>query len=110
MNVFRKIAIHLFSVYLVVLMVLPCTEGHAAENITVNLHDNHDTQDGNRHHQSELCTPFCVCGGCVVAVVLHPAMEITFFQPGHLSVELTNLYSSFNSDFYGSIWQPPQLV
>jgi hypothetical protein len=110
MDVFRKIAIHFFSVYLVVLMVLPCTEGHTAENFAVTLHSHQDTPDDNTHHENELCTPFCVCGSCVVAVVIYPVLEITFFQPEHRPMELPNFYSSFKSDFYGSIWQPPQLV
>ncbi len=108
MNLIRKIAVNFFSVYLVVLMVLPCTEAHASIKDTVT-HHSHKDHTGDSH-QDEVCTPFCVCGSCVVAVVLYPVLEITFLGPESTTTEVHNFYSSLKSDFHGTIWQPPQLV
>ena len=110
MNVIRQIVLHVFSVYLVVLMVLPCSEAHASNIGTAMQHSHNHNQSDDTGHQGELCTPFCVCGSCVVAVMINPVLEIIFLQPEKTSTEIQNFYSSFKSDFFGSIWQPPKIV
>ena len=106
----RQILTSFLSVYLFVLMVLPCTDAHARVN---NDQATQITQaDDNDHHHTdiEICTPFCVCGSCVAAVVLQQLAEFTFFIPKPKNRLISNFYQSLNHEFYGSIWQPPQLV
>ncbi|MCW4469809.1 hypothetical protein OGH69_12585 [Flavobacterium sp. MFBS3-15] len=104
----RHILTMLFSVYLLGLMVLPCSESHAQETSfqrTVSQeHDEHD-------HSMEICTPFCVCGSCVAAIVLHSPIDYNLLNlDSEISRNISNFYQSVKSDFHGSIWQPPQLA
>lgn len=110
MNVIRRIALYFFSVYLIVLMVIPCSDVHAENSTTTEFQFHTANQDKENQHKDEVCTPFCVCGSCVAGVIINPVLEITFFSPRETSTELINFYSSLKSSFYGAIWQPPQLV
>lgn len=99
----------LLSAYLLLLMVMPCSEAHASHShktVTkvMKLSDEH------HHSDIEICTPFCVCSSCVVAVVVQPVTEFWFFVPDIPTTGISNFYRSVKSDFHGSIWQPPQLV
>lgn len=110
MNRIRQILLYSFSVYLIVLMVLPCSEAHASNSSNDIEHYGSKKDKDDDHHQMEICTPFCICGSCVIAIVLHPVIDIQFFAFEKNTTEISNFYTSFNSDFHGSIWQPPQLV
>ena len=103
----RQIITALLSAYLLVLMVMPCSDAHAkmGDDVTV-----HFSKSESHHDHTDLCTPFCVCSGCIAAIVLQPTLE---FNPLNLDLpvkEPINFYESVASSFYGSIWQPPQLV
>jgi hypothetical protein len=104
----RQIFTMLLSTYLLVLMVLPCSESHAEEASLLKTasqeHSGHD-------HSMETCTPFCVCGSCVTAIVLHAPIDLDIFSPEiTCDKEISNFYQSVKSTFQGSIWQPPQIV
>ena len=104
----RHILTILFSVYLLGLMVLPCSESHAME--ARKQHSASHSQD-KHSHDTELCTPFCVCGSCVTAIALQAPLEYKLLEPEALfDHQISNFYRSVVSDFHGSIWQPPQLV
>lgn len=108
----RKIGIYTFSAYLLLLMLFPCTESHTlggADSIA-EYSGNADESSGTRHSDDDLCTPFCVCGHCVVAVVLQPVLEIAVPVSVKTSIQPSSFYSAPKSDFHGTIWQPPQLV
>lgn len=97
----------LFSVYLLGLMVLPCSESHVQE---ASFNRSASQEEGDHDHSMELCTPFCVCGSCVAAIMLHSPVDYDFLDFDSINSGISNLYQSVNSQFYGSIWQPPQLV
>ncbi|MGQ2985442.1 DUF6660 family protein [Flavobacterium sp.] len=108
MGKMRHILILLFSVYLLGLMVLPCSESHAQE---ASFHKTASQDQHDHDHSMETCTPFCVCGGCVAAIVLHSPSDYNLLDPAiEIHTETSNFYQSVTSDFHGSIWQPPQLV
>ncbi|WP_373283142.1 DUF6660 family protein [Flavobacterium suaedae] len=104
----RQIFIKFLSVYLLVLMILPCSDAHASLGNTNSVQLSQQADD--EHHDMEICTPFCVCSSCVVGVVLQPVTEFCIFIPEIPSALISNFYQSVKSDFHGSIWQPPQLV
>lgn len=112
MNRIKQILLYCFSVYLIVLMALPCSEAHASNGSIAMEQSGHSKEKDNDddHHQMEICTPFCICSSCVIAIVVHPALDIQFFDTENTTTEISNFYTSFKSDFYGAIWQPPQLV
>lgn len=104
----RQIVTAILSVYLLILMVMPCSDAHtqikgAAETSVSQAESDH-------HHDVELCTPFCVCGSCVTAIVLQPSIEIDVPYFESYYKEAASFYQSVKSTFHGSIWQPPQLV
>jgi hypothetical protein len=104
----RQILTILLSAYLLVLMVMPCSDAHSAaaggtEALLTQSAKGH-------HHDAELCTPFCVCASCTAAVVLQPSLEFEVLQFEPHYTYAANFYKSIASSFYGSIWQPPQLV
>lgn len=108
MNSKRHILTILFSVYLLSLMVLPCSEAHALE---AGRHRTESHSSDGHNHDAELCTPFCVCGCCVTAIALQASIDFEVIQPEvTYSQTISNFYQSVESTFHGSIWQPPQLV
>jgi len=103
----RHIITALLSVYLLVLMVMPCSDAHTqmGGNTTT-----HFSKADSHHDHTDLCTPFCVCSGCIAAIVLQPALEFSLLNFDVSAKEPVNFYESVASSFYGSIWQPPQIV
>ena len=96
------------SVYLLVLMVLPCNDAHATTEIFSKTHFSQVTQD---EHHEDFCTPFCICSCCTTPIIVaQPAIifEVSYFE--NFQTQTTSFYKSITSNFYGSIWQPPQLV
>ncbi len=72
------------------------------------------TQQDNHAHNNEidLCTPFCVCN-CCGQQILNFNHQITFeFKkfPTEISTQIPTYKSILTSSFFGSIWQPPQIV
>ena len=104
----RHILTIFFSVYLLGLMVLPCSESHAVE---AGRQSTESHSQDKHSHDTELCTPFCVCGSCVTAIVLTADADYQIFQPDIvIDKEISNFYQSVKSSFQGSSWQPPQRV
>lgn len=104
----RKTITTLLSVYLLILMVMPCSDAHAQFG---KVNQTQVSQlDNDHHHDVELCTPFCVCAGCTAAIVLQPSIEFETFQFDFQFKEAVSSYKFIASSFFGSIWQPPQLV
>jgi hypothetical protein len=107
-----KIANFILSVYLILLSCLPCADmdvkslAHTAiEFSQKEANHSHDTAN-------DLCTPFCVCNCCGVQFLSYqPAILIDFPVASTLIKIASPTYKSiFSSHFFGSIWQPPQIV
>ena len=90
-------------------MVFPCSDAHARHNAPAKTQIEHQTEAHN-HDNVEVCTPFCVCGGCVAAVVVHPPLDVILHIPAGPTLQEPVFYQSLQSFFKGSIWQPPQLL
>jgi hypothetical protein len=73
------------------------------------------TEAHSDHSHSKLndqCSPFCICSCCGVQVLSY-AVSINFDFPvmtALIKSPLPDYTSVFASNFYGSIWQPPQIV
>lgn len=105
----RQILTLLLSAYLLILMVFPCSDAHTRHNIPAKAHIEQGAK-GHHHNDLDICTPFCVCGSCVAAVVIHPALEVALFAPTDTFLQEPDFYQLLQSFFKGSIWQPPQLL
>ena len=69
--------------------------------------DNHSHDKDN-----DLCSPFCICS-CCGQVTLTFIPTITFdFQNQFEEIKTSDSFytSALHSNFYGSIWQPPQII
>lgn len=107
----KTILLQTLSAYLLVLMVLPCSDVHVSQQKSfVSNYELLQTSTDDSHNDMELCTPFCICAGCVVAVIIQKQLEFIPFNPEVFTKKVTNFYISPTSNFFGSIWQPPQLV
>ena len=69
--------------------------------------DNHSHNAG-----SDLCSPFCVCSCCGSQMTEYLKFAIIDFPVTFKSIkkQLPTYKSILSSNFYGSIWQPPQIV
>ncbi|MDR7212602.1 hypothetical protein J2W48_004567 [Flavobacterium piscis] len=72
------------------------------------------SSEENHSHdkQTDLCSPFCACNCCGVQVLSYHHNVVFEFPVRFFSISLAvpNYKSVFASNFYGSIWQPPQIV
>lgn len=96
------------SAYLLILMVLPCNDAHAQSGTIL---ETQFAQLQNDQHHEDFCTPFCICSCCTTPIILAQAaiiFEVSYFE--NYQSQTTSFYKSITSAFFGSIWQPPQLV
>ncbi|WP_296146524.1 DUF6660 family protein [uncultured Flavobacterium sp.] len=95
------------SAYLLILMVLPCNDAHAQ---TKDVSQTQFPQVSQAEHHEDFCTPFCICSCCTTPIIVQSmtVFEVSYFE-NHFS-KTSSFYKSIISNFYGSIWQPPQLV
>lgn len=99
----------ILSLYFAVLAVQPCADDQpevARSYMEMAAADGHE-------HASDLCSPFCSCACCGVHVL---GQEFTFSLAVGTPVRenfdtLPSAYQSrLHSAYFGSIWQPPQIV
>lgn len=85
-------------------------EANSAAHSEIEFSSNHE----NHSHDTanDLCSPFCTCNCCSVQILTHfPTITITFPVVSEIiKVQLPTYKSIAYSNFYGSIWQPPQIV
>jgi len=96
------------SAYLLILMVLPCNDAHAQ---TKDVSQTQFSQVQADQHHEDFCTPFCICSCCTTPIIVtQPAVifEVSYYE--NFQTRTISFYKSIISNFYGSIWQPPQLV
>lgn len=68
-------------------------------------------QDTHDHTESDLCTPFCLCGCCgmVSGVVLQWNVYSLVKKTFELSKPEIYYKSIFIPHYFGKIWQPPKI-
>ena len=99
------------SLYLTVLSNMPCAdvEVGSAMHKTAQF-----SSEANHSHDkdNDLCSPFCACNCCGAQILTFQYSVSYDFPAAHtiISTSLPNYISVFTSNFYGSIWQPPQIA
>jgi hypothetical protein len=71
---------------------------------------NHDEHSHDK--ENDLCPPFCSCACCGSQIASYFKAD-TFSLPmlyKSIKTQLPTYKSIFSSNFYGSIWQPPQIA
>lgn len=102
-----KLITFIVSLYFIVLSALPCVDIESGSLA-------HSEQGTHSHDKdNDLCSPFCICNCCGHFTLNYaPAITFEIIQVPFEQITTQNsIYTSvFHSNFYGSIWQPPQLV
>lgn len=101
----------IFSFYILILSVLPCTDKEECNEPTQTTISS-NTEHQNHDHVTEHCSPFCVCACCGTNISFSPFSTFKIIERpifnSSIPYSLFNEY--FKSNFYGNIWQPPQLL
>ncbi|WP_141384455.1 DUF6660 family protein [Flavobacterium flevense] len=102
----------ILSIYLIALASMPCADMEV--NSAVHSLNVHQAEHDNHSHDKskDLCSPFCICNCCGAQVLSYfPAISYDFPVISTVIKSKEPYYKSvFYSNFYGSIWQPPQIV
>ena len=111
MKSIRQLLTLLLSVYLLALMGVPCRDDHSHTTTTTIAVEKQLAQEDNHGHEADNCTPFCVCACCTTPIVvqqLFTFQPVIFHAPYNRNV--ISFYQPVASSYFGSIWQPPQIV
>jgi hypothetical protein len=91
---------------------LPCAdiEVNSAIHSETEFASNHDNHSHDK--ENDLCSPFCSCNCCSAQVLTYfPVTAINFTAiTTIIKIQLPTYKSIFSSNFFGSIWQPPQIA
>jgi hypothetical protein len=102
----------ILSIYIFVLSAIPCVD--IASESVVHPKTALSSEKGNKPYDKEndLCSPFCICSCCGQVTLNYSATIIYDFHIQFEEIKSSNsIYTSaLHSNFYGSIWQPPQIV
>jgi len=101
----------ILSIYLIMLSSMPCAD--LEDNSAVHKTSQFSSEQNHSHEkQSDLCSPFCSCNCCGAQVLSYQANIIFEFpvKSAIISLQLPSYNSVFTSNFFGSIWQPPQII
>lgn len=101
----------ILSIYLMALSNMPCADMEV--NSAMHKTAQFSSEENHSHDkENDLCSPFCACNCCGVQILSYQT-PITFEFPkacNPISIQLPSYNSLLASNFYGSIWQPPQLL
>lgn len=105
-----KFFITIFSIYITVLAIMPCTDAATCEK---EVHTENATahQHNHREDDTDSCSPFCVCSCCGVVGIYFSSPQLFFTKTKtiHSSVLVATYNSEFISSYYYTFWQPPKI-
>lgn len=100
----------IFSIYILALSVLPCSDAYNDCNSNTALTENSQNHDHNTD-LNDICSPFCTCTCCSISAnPKFTPFSIKIAKVVAVSLlKFPNREFSFASNFYGNIWQPPKI-
>jgi len=103
-----KFSAIILSLYLLMLVVVPCIDAHA-DNVLHKTELSQKKQDNQNHNDSDRCSPFCGCNCCATSIIFQRYLVqlncFSFSEKQYFPV-----FSIFFSDPLASIWQPPKIA
>ena len=91
---------------------MPCADMETGNDshLPTELASNNDNHSHDK--EMDLCSPFCTCNCCSVQVLTHFPVNVIDFPIVNqvIKIALPTYKSISTSNFFGSIWQPPQIV
>ncbi|MGQ7947352.1 DUF6660 family protein [Flavobacterium sp. WC2509] len=101
----------ILSIYLITLSSMPCADLEV--NSSVHKTAQFSSEENHSHDkQNDLCSPFCTCNCCGAQVLSYQANIVFGLStiPAVIIKALPTYKSILYSNFFGSIWQPPQIA
>lgn len=91
---------------------MPCADNevYSAAHIAI---EKLAVSDSHSHDKDkDLCPPFCACNCCGAQILGYSPFVVLEFPLTATIISSKSTYykSIFSSNFFGSIWQPPQIV
>lgn len=91
---------------------MPCAdmEVNSSAHSKAEFASNHDEHSHDK--ANDLCSPFCICSCCGSQMANYSQSIIIDFPilSKSIKTQLPTYSSIFSSNFFGSIWQPPQIA
>ena len=101
----------ILSIVILALSCMPCTDMESdKDNLSTEFALNENSHSHDK--QIDLCSPFCMCSCCSAQVFTYfPITTMNFpLVIGVIKIPLPTYKPIFTSNFFGSIWQPPQIA
>lgn len=102
----------ILSIYLIALASMPCADVEVnSAGHSLNVHQT-DLENHSHDKSKDLCSPFCICNCCGAQILNYsPAISFDFsIISSDIKTKGPFYRSIFASNFFGSIWQPPQIA
>jgi hypothetical protein len=102
----------ILSIIILALSCLPCADMEAGSVSHSSIEFASNNESHSHDNQIDLCSPFCTCNCCSGQVLTYFAVAVIDFPvaTGVIKIALATYKPFFSSNFYGSIWQPPQIA
>ncbi len=105
----KKVLTLLFSFYLLALAIMPCSDKEDCKYQIASQSTFATTDHSDHDSDTENCSPFCMCACCGQSL---SSPFTNYCLPFHVSISLDKFLvynTSFVSEVYMSIWQPPKI-
>ena len=91
---------------------MPCADMKVENSVYGKTELASDHEKHSHDTANDLCSPFCVCNCCGSQMTSFSQSVIIEFPIclEEIKTQLPTYKSIFTSNFYGSIWQPPQIA
>src|SRR3970040_664687 len=101
----------ILSIYLTALSFLPCADLEVNSVVHTSKELSSYKENHSHNKEKDLCSPFCSCNCCGVQILSHFPINFDFPLISTVIKTKEPFYKSiFASNFFGSIWQPPQIA
>ena len=108
--------IHIFSIYMILLALVPCADGNGGIIEIVNhmAGIEHTEFEAHADHgnscEDDYCSPFCICSCCSLAIEIPTDQSLAILMPKLTPTDApTHYVNIIRSSYKFSIWQPPRL-
>lgn len=107
-----KIVNYIFSIYLIVLSCLPCADMDVNSSFHSSKEISSNSEDHSHDKEGDACSPFCICNCCGSQNFSHNIIYNYNFIAVKTQIDrkLPEYKSILSCNYFGSIWQPPQIV
>ena len=101
----------IFSIYILALSVMPCSDVHNVCNTKKSKTELTQTHN-HQQDQDDNCSPFCTCACCSTSVVSLDFVPFQIKKTTEFSITQKHTIRNFSfvTNFFGNIWQPPKLM